>query len=201
MRRRPALLVLATTLALTLTAATGAAAPLIKKSAALAGRKVAPASSPASAAPAAGPDVSLSAADQSAVVAAHNALRTEVGVGPLAWDAALATYAQNHVKTLIGSCALTHSNGPHGENLASWTGGAGPANAVALWGSEKSKYAGAGAAYTGPADGAGHYTQVVWRASTKVGCARATCDKNGMSWSIVSCNYDPRGNVMGERVY
>lgn len=201
MRRRPALLVIATTLALTLMAATGAAAPLIKKAAALPGRKVAPASSPASAAPAAGPDASLSAADQAAVVAAHNALRAEVGVGPLAWDAALSTYAQNHVKTLIGACALAHSNGPHGENLASWTGAAGPANAVALWGSEKSKYAGAGAAYTGPADGAGHYTQVIWRATAKVGCARATCSKNGAAWTIVSCNYDPRGNVMGERVY
>jgi pathogenesis-related protein 1 len=173
-------------LLLTLAATAADAAPVIKKPAALAGRKVAP---------------SISAADQQAVVAAHNALRAEVGVGPLVWDAALATFAQNHVKTLIPTCALAHSGGPPGENLASWTGNAGPANAVALWAAEKSKYAGAGGAYTGPADGAGHYTQVIWKATTKVGCARATCTQNGMSWSLVSCNYDPRGNVMGERVY
>lgn len=205
MMRRPALLA---ALLLTLTATAAESAPLVKKAAALPGRKaVAPASAAAAGTaaaattPAAGPDVSLTAADQSAVVAAHNALRAEVGAGPLAWDAALSTFAQNHVKTLISSCALAHSNGPHGENLASWTGNAGPANAVALWGAEKAKYAGAGAAYTGPADGAGHYTQVIWKATTKVGCARAKCDKNGMSWSIVSCNYTPRGNVMGEPVY
>ena len=143
----------------------------------------------------------MTAADTQALLAAQNTVRAEVGVGPLAWDATLETFARNHVKTLAGTCTLVHSGGPHGENLASWTGPAGVTQAVTLWASEKSKYSGAGGPYAGPADGAGHYTQIIWAATTKVGCARVTCHSNGMATSIVSCNYSPRGNVMGERVY
>jgi pathogenesis-related protein 1 len=143
----------------------------------------------------------LSAADQQALVSAHNTARAVVGAPPLAWNAALATYAQNHLKTLVPACALAHSGGPHGENLASWTGAAAVTQAVTLWVAEKAQYQGAGGPYQGPSDGAGHYTQVVWGATTTVGCARTTCTKNAMSWTLLSCNYAPRGNVLGQPVY
>lgn len=172
------------------TAGTAHAAPTVARPAAA---RLAPASK--ASAPA------LSAADQQALVDAHNTARTAVGAPPLAWNAALATYAQNHLKTLVPACALAHSGGAHGENLASWTGAAPVTQAVALWAAEKSQYQGAGGPYQGPSDGAGHYTQVVWRATTTVGCARTTCTKNGMSWVLVSCNYAPRGNVLGQPVY
>ena len=38
----------------------------------------------------------------------------------------------------------------------------------------------------------GHFTQLVWVGTTKVGCGRSQCKGN----DIVVCNYDPPGNVM-----
>jgi pathogenesis-related protein 1 len=40
---------------------------------------------------------------------AHNAARAQVGVGPMRWDAKVASYAQNYVNKLKGSCKLVHS--------------------------------------------------------------------------------------------
>ena len=171
-------------------AGTALAAPAVARPAAARVAPPAKASAPA-----------LSAADQQALVSAHNTARAVVGAPPLAWNAALATYAQNHLKTLVPACALAHSGGPHGENLASWTGAAAVTQAVTLWVAEKAQYQGAGGPYQGPSDGAGHYTQVVWGATTTVGCARTTCTKNAMSWTLLSCNYAPRGNVLGQPVY
>jgi pathogenesis-related protein 1 len=50
---------------------------------------------------------------------------------------------------------------------------------------------------------AGHYTQVVSRDSVRIGCGRVTCSKRGdaRAWTLVSCNYSPPGNMLGERVY
>jgi pathogenesis-related protein 1 len=126
----------------------------------------------------------VSAADQQALVAAHNTARAVVGAPPLAWNPALATYG-----------------GAYGENLASWTGAAPVTQAVTLRAAEKAQYQGAGGPCQGPSDGAGHYTQVIWGATTTVGCARATCTKNGTSWVLVAFNYAPRGNVLGQPVY
>jgi pathogenesis-related protein 1 len=44
----------------------------------------------------------------------------------------------------------------------------------------------------------GHYTQVVWRTSTKIGCARVVCN-NGAT--IISCNYSPHGNFNRQSPY
>ncbi|PRQ00564.1 Cysteine-rich secretory protein family protein [Enhygromyxa salina] len=51
----------------------------------------------------------------------------------------------------------------------------------------------------------GHYTQVVWRDSTEIGCAVARCSSNspfgGGEWFMAVCNYSPAGNYTGERPY
>nr|QMS54637.1 pathogenesis-related protein 6 [Volkameria inermis] len=128
---------------------------------------------------------------------AHNAARARVGVGPMVWDATVAAFARNYVNQRLRDCNLVHStNRPYGENLAKGSGGFTGRAAVDLWVSEWRNYD-----YDSNSCVGGecrHYTQVVWRNSVRLGCARARCD-NG--WWFVSCNYDPPGNFRGQRPY
>ncbi|KAM0873367.1 hypothetical protein ACQ4PT_038107 [Festuca glaucescens] len=45
-----------------------------------------------------------------------------------------------------------------------------------------------------PGRDCGHYTQIVWRGTASVGCARVVCDDGGV---FMTCNYYPPGNVVG----
>ena len=40
----------------------------------------------------------------------------------------------------------------------------------------------------------GHFTQVVWRDSAKLGCAKNTCSLGGNSGPLWACEYAPPGN-------
>uniref|UniRef100_A0A2P2N5X8 Pathogenesis-related protein 1 n=1 Tax=Rhizophora mucronata TaxID=61149 RepID=A0A2P2N5X8_RHIMU len=127
---------------------------------------------------------------------AHNSARAQVGVGPMTWDNQVATYAQNYASQLKGSCNLVHSGGQYGENLAGSSGDLTGTDAVKLWVDEKSKYD-----YNTNTCVGGeclHYTQVVWRNSVRLGCAKVRCNNGG---TVVSCNYDPPGNYNNERPY
>lgn len=37
----------------------------------------------------------------------------------------------------------------------------------------------------------GHATQVLWKSTSKLGCALASCQKGGDTHEILICNYDP----------
>ncbi|MCD7452805.1 hypothetical protein HAX54_018246 [Datura stramonium] len=71
-------------------------------------------------------------------LAVHNDARGQVGVGPMSWDPALATKAQNYANSRTGDCNLIHS-GP-GENLAKGSGDFTGRRAVQLWVAEKPDY-------------------------------------------------------------
>ncbi|KAJ7946840.1 Pathogenesis-related protein 1, partial [Quillaja saponaria] len=129
-------------------------------------------------------------------VATHNAARAEVGVGPLTWSHKVANYAQNYANSRIGDCNLDHSGGPFGENLAEGYGSMNGSDAVKFWLTEKPNYDYKSNSCVN--DECLHYTQIVWRHSVYVGCARAKCN-NG--WIFVTCNYDPPGNIDGQRPY
>ncbi|KAJ6759314.1 hypothetical protein OIU74_025899 [Salix koriyanagi] len=45
----------------------------------------------------------------------------------------------------------------------------------------------------------GHYTQIVWRETKRIGCARVDCF--GGRGVFMTCNYDPPGNYIGEKPY
>ena len=47
----------------------------------------------------------------------------------------------------------------------------------------------------------GHYTQIVWRETERVGCGASTCTIDGFDGLFWVCNYDPPGNFVGERPY
>ena len=132
----------------------------------------------------------------------HNAARADVGVGPVSWDDNVAAFAQSYAAQRQGDCALEHSGGGpngYGENLfwgspgADWSA----SDAVNSWVSEKQFYD--HDTNSCAADQVcGHYTQVVWRASTAIGCARAVCNNGGV---FITCSYKPAGNVRGQSPY
>ena len=100
--------------------------------------------------------------------------------------------------TQLGNCNLDHPNGPYGENLA-WSGGDLNATAaVDMWMDEK-KFYDYNSNSCASGEKCGRYTQVVWRDSVRLGGAKVQCD-DGQS-TIISCNYDPRGNYNGQGPY
>ncbi|XP_058006664.1 basic form of pathogenesis-related protein 1-like [Hevea brasiliensis] len=129
-------------------------------------------------------------------VDAHNAVRAEVGVGPVSWNKTVAAYAQKYANSRIENCELEHSYGPYGENIAEGYGNLNGVDAVTMWASEKPNYDYKSNSCVG--DECLHYTQIVWRNSVHLGCGRAKC-KNG--WWFVTCNYDPVGNIEGQYPY
>ncbi|KAL9321316.1 hypothetical protein ACSQ67_013155 [Phaseolus vulgaris] len=129
----------------------------------------------------------------------HNAARSQVGVPNIVWDNTVAAFAQNYANQRQGDCNLIHSGGggKYGENLAKSSGDLSGKDAVKLWVDEKQYYD-----YNSNSCAAGqqcgHYTQVVWRNSVRVGCAKVRCSNGG---TFITCNYSPPGNYVGQRPY
>lgn len=131
------------------------------------------------------------------ITAAHNRARAELGVPALTWSSELAAVAEDWARRLAADgCGLQHrSDGRYGENLYAVYGtSASPQEVVDSWVSEAADYNYKKNRCKGVC---GHYTQVVWRASQRLGCASARCSE-GEVWV---CNYDPPGNFVGERPY
>jgi len=158
--------------------------------------------------------VRAEAVDAKAIVAEHNKLRAEAGVTEaLRYSPSLARSAQAWANHLQKShhCQMQHSSQeiPYGENLywssaKIWSDGrkelrtVPAAEVITSWGSEKADYDHARNECSAGAM-CGHYTQIVWRKTTQVGCAMATCsDSNEQVWV---CHYLPAGNISGERPY
>lgn len=136
------------------------------------------------------------------LLAAQNQYRANVGVPPLRWSEALAKSAQKWADELAQTNQLKHSGWPGvGENLAMWTAGKASLTAlVELWGEEKRYFVRDSFPWvskTGNWKTVGHYSQLIWRQTTEVGCGLAT----GAGNDFLVCQYNPQGNVMGELVY
>lgn len=133
--------------------------------------------------------ISASAQDLAQVVLAkHNALRALHCAPALRWDASLAATAQ----ASANRCVFQHSKNGFGENLAMGTSGAYPPESqVQLWYDEFKNYDFAKPVF-GP--NTGHFTQVVWRSTTAVGCGLAKCQGQ----DLLVCNYSPPGNYDGQ---
>jgi pathogenesis-related protein 1 len=132
------------------------------------------------------------------VTEAHNRVRAAVGVPALAWSDRLARVAQQWADHLAKrGCDLQHrSDGRYGENLYWSSAQASGPEAVSAWADEKRYYRSRSGRCSGGE--CGHYTQIVWRGTQRVGCGSASCRGGGEVWV---CNYDPPGNFVGEKAY
>ncbi len=130
------------------------------------------------------------------ILAAHNAIRSRVGVPRLVWSDRLAAAAQRWADTLVKRNQFAHDpKSPYGENLFAVIGGtASPAEIVEEWASEEKNYDRRTNSCRGEC---GHYTQVVWRNTRELGCAVARRGNR----EICVCEYDPPGNFNGQRPY
>lgn len=143
--------------------------------------------------------------DPSAIwLSAHNRERAAFGSPPLQWDPALASHARAYANKLARIGRLQHSPGTtrpgQGENLWMGSRGAYPPEAmIATWASERRNFRRGifpAVSRTGNWRDAGHYTQVVWPGTTRLGCGLASSAR----WDFLVCRYSPPGNRDGARI-
>lgn len=150
----------------------------------------------------------VSPADQAKILKTHNDARTEVGLPPLVWDDGLASAAQVWVDRLVAENGgnLDHGSGdrakgipPHplsagakgqGENL---NGGRAAGDMAVGWYGEKSMFDPNVPYVFDPKNG--HYSQMIWGKTTKIGCGTAAGGPNRV---VNGCRYDPPGNFGGQ---
>lgn len=140
---------------------------------------------------------------RSAMIDGHNAARAGFGARPLRWNATLAADARRYADVLARSGVFRHSEEPRGatrqgENLFTGTRGAYRyEEMIGFWVDERRFYRARPvpeSSRTGKFGDVAHYTQIVWRASTQVGCATASNARD----DYLVCRYTPPGNVVGQ---
>jgi uncharacterized protein YkwD len=121
----------------------------------------------------------------------HNKYRKMHRAPPLYWNATVAASASKWAK----SCKIAHDPktiGVWGENILYGKVPMSTAlyDAPRMWYNEVKTYN-----YSAPV--ANHFTQMVWKATTSIGCASKMCNTT----AFVVCRYYPPGNVYGKFKY
>nr|ADV57653.1 venom allergen-like protein 1 [Bursaphelenchus doui]ADV57662.1 venom allergen-like protein 1 [Bursaphelenchus doui] len=159
--------------------------------------------------------------EKQALVDAHNRLRRTLAKGEaqaknglmeeganireISWDNGLETQANNWAK----ACNFEHPDeSEYGQNLAAQMPFVSRASTLTRpdkWWSEITKYSGNPQLEWGSSTG--HFTQMAWAETDKVGCALQNCTNGadqGFSydnWTFTVCNYLVHGNVIDENIY
>ena len=140
--------------------------------------------------------IPLTPADKKAFLEAHNFYRKQVGAVPLKWSPKLEQYAQHWALILAKTQKFEHSSNPnYGENIYQSTFKPTAKDAVDSWASEEKYYHGEKITLNNYWI-FGHYTQIIWKQTTTVGCAISQ-DANGIYYVV--CEYYPPGNIIGKK--
>ncbi|KAI5861105.1 PR-1-like protein [Durotheca rogersii] len=146
----------------------------------------------------------------------HNIHRSNHSSTDVTWSEKLAGYAAATAATCIMAHDMNQGDGGYGQNLANWAQSSGAAALGAtgavkmavtdMWyNGEFSKFLpqfyGQATPDMSSFESWGHYSQLLWKSSTELGCASQFCEKGTMyddfdAWYTV-CNYGPAGNVGG----
>ncbi|XP_040839223.1 peptidase inhibitor 16 isoform X3 [Ochotona curzoniae] len=154
------------------------------------------------------PSRALSADERRVLVELHNLYRAQVSPSAsdmlqMRWDEELAAFAKAYAQ----KCVWGHNKerGRRGENLFAITDEVMDVPlAMEEWYQEHAYY-NLSAATCAQGQVCGHYTQVVWAKTERIGCGTHFCEKlegvKETNIQILVCNYEPPGNVKGKRPY
>lgn len=143
-----------------------------------------------------------STGEERRLLEAHNRERARTGARSLIWSEALEAEARDWAGELMATDRFAHDPRPHGHGENLWMGWGDrvftPEDMVDGWIEERRDYRPGvfpNVSRTGDWVLVGHYTQLIWRGTTHVGCAVASRGDR----SILACRYSPPGNVDGQR--
>ncbi|KAM0816787.1 putative CAP domain-containing protein [Seiridium cardinale] len=140
------------------------------------------------------------------IIRHHNAHRTNHSAAAVVWSSSLADTA----RIIASSCVYRHNTTVHGGGYGQNIGAGFAATAMGQFVTE-ALYNGEVNAYTyygGEPDVNtvgqwGHFSQIVWKGTSSVGCYTYDCSSAGLQNAVgippefTVCNYAPAGNVLG----
>jgi uncharacterized protein YkwD len=142
------------------------------------------------------------------IIAEHNAVRASAmpvptpPLSPLSWSDTVAAVAT----AWANNCVWMHNQSSgYGENIAATLDSSQtPKQVVDLWAAEAADYNLSSNSCAAGKE-CGHYTQIVWRNTSSVGCATVECTSGSPfgagAWTFTVCDYSPPGNFVGQRPY
>ncbi|XP_069194377.1 uncharacterized protein [Procambarus clarkii] len=169
----------------------------------------------------------VGAQDAAAIVLQHNQARSRVAMGQerrgtpgpqpkagnmmlMEWDAELAVVAQRHADQCVfdhecADCRRVSRFGV-GQNLfisfqsnfdarVQWS------RAIKSWYDEVADFSPADIEPFQFAKGVGHYTQMLWWKTDRVGCGFTMFQEGGWWKKLYTCNYGPAGNIIFSQMY
>jgi pathogenesis-related protein 1 len=133
------------------------------------------------------------------MIEAHNECRESLNLPPLVWSKKLAKKSLKWAKKLKRDnyCLYKHSPKENRENIGeniSWNQGYSmqPREVAEFWISEQKYFDFDTRICKTDIDSCGHYTQIIWRDTKKVGCAIVQCGDE----QVWVCQYEPAGNIL-----
>ena len=126
-------------------------------------------------------------------------IRSEVGAQSLKWDYNLAVKAQKWADYLAENGFLKHETDEiYGENIYACKGFKPRLiDAIRNWYTEKEKFRYGNNLWCKKGSLCGHYTQLIWKTTKKIGCGIAKYPKEYRQLDfVIVCKFYPAGNIV-----